>query len=64
MVPVADVGKKIDDMIYTAKSKLLSLGHKLAPLLASETDAAKCQDIVDDAVREILTDLAAGGSIQ
>ena len=64
LVPVADVGQKIDVMIYTARSKLLALGHKLAPRLAIETDAAKCQEIVDDAVREILADLADGGSIQ
>ena len=64
LVPVADVAQKIDAMIYTAKSKLLSLGHKLAPRLAVETDAARCQEIVDEALREILTDLAAaGGSV-
>jgi hypothetical protein len=61
MVPVADVGRKIDAMIQIAKSKLLSLGHKLAPQLAMETDAAKCQEIVDETVREILTDLATAG---
>ncbi len=64
LVPAADVGQKIDSMIYTTRSKLLSLGHKLAPRLAIETDAAKCQEIVDEAIREILADLAAGGSIQ
>jgi hypothetical protein len=64
MVPVADVGQKIDAMIYITRSKLLSLGHKLAPRLAIETDAARCQEVVDEAVREILADLAAGGSIQ
>jgi len=59
MVPVADVGQKIDAMIYTTRSKLLSLGHKLAPRLAIETDATRCQEVVDEAVREILADLAA-----
>jgi hypothetical protein len=65
LVPVADVGQKIDAMINIAKSKFLALGHKLAPRLAVETEAARCQEIVDEVVREILTDLAAaGGSIQ
>jgi hypothetical protein len=64
LVPAADIGQKIDAMIYSARSKLLALGHKLAPRLAIETDAAKCQEIVDDAVREILADLADGGPIQ
>ena len=65
LVPVADVGQKIDAMINIAKSKFLALGHKLAPRLAVETEATRCQEIVDDVVREILTDLAAaGGSIQ
>lgn len=64
LVPAADVGQKIDAMIYTARSKLLALGHKLAPRLAIETDVAKCQEIIDDAVREILGNLADGGPIQ
>ena len=64
-MPVAEVGQKIDAMINVAKSKFLSLGHKLAPQLAIETDAARCQAIVDEEVREILTDLAAaGGDLQ
>ena len=61
LVPVADVGAKIDAMIQIAKGRLLSLGHKLALRLANENDAAKCQEIVDEAVREILIDLAAAG---
>src|SRR5271157_1675326 len=65
LVPVADVGRKIDAMINIAKSKFLALGHKLAPRLAVETEAARCQEMVDEAVRESLTELAAaGGSIQ
>ena len=65
LMPVAEVGQKIDAMINVAKSKFLSLGHKLAPRLAVESDAAKCQQIVEEEVREILTDLAAaGGDLQ
>ena len=51
-------------MITNAKSKLMALGHKLAPRLAIENDAAKCKEIVDEEVREILEDLAATGGQQ
>ena len=36
-------------MIHNAKSKLMGLGHVLAPRVAIETDVAKCQDLIDDA---------------
>jgi hypothetical protein len=61
MVEVKQVRIEIDNMIRNAKSKLLGLGHKVAPRLAIESDAAKCQEIVDDEVRQILADLAESG---
>jgi hypothetical protein len=64
LVDTKQVRFEIDTMIYNAKSKLLSLGHKLAPRLAIESDAAKCKEIVDDEVRQILADLAANGGQQ
>jgi hypothetical protein len=64
LVDAKQVRFEIDTMIYNAKSKLLSLGHRLAPRLAIETDAAKCKEIVDEEIRQILADLAANGSQQ
>jgi len=58
LVEVAEVQGKIDAMIHNAKSKLMGLGHVLAPRVAIETDVAKCQDLIDNAVREALAGLA------
>jgi hypothetical protein len=64
LVDATQVRREIDTMIYNAKSKLLALGHKLAPRLAVESDAAKCKEIVDDEIRQILADFAASGGQQ
>jgi hypothetical protein len=64
LVDATQVRREIDSMIYNAKSKLLALGHKLAPRLAVESDAAKCKEIVDDEIRQILADFAAFGGQQ
>ena len=61
LVDATQVRREIDSMIYNVKSKLLALGHKLAPRLAVESDAARCKEVVDDEIRQILTDLAASG---
>jgi hypothetical protein len=58
LVEVAEVQGKIDAMIHNAKSKLMGLGHVLAPRVAIETDVAKCQDLIDEGVREALAGLA------
>jgi hypothetical protein len=64
LVDATQVRREIDSMIYNVKSKLLALGHKLAPRLAVENDAARCKEMVDDEIRQILTDLAASGGQQ
>jgi hypothetical protein len=64
LVDTTQVRREIDTMINNVKPKLLALGHKLAPRLALESDAAKCKEIVDAEIREILEDLAASGGQQ
>ena len=61
LVDVTMVRGEIETAIHNARAKLLALGHKLAPQLAIETDAGHCKELVDDAVREALADLAASG---
>jgi plasmid maintenance system antidote protein VapI len=57
LVEVAEVRRAIDGLISNAKSKLLSLGHRLAPRVAIETDVSRCKDLIDDVVSEALLDL-------
>jgi hypothetical protein len=57
LVETVEVQRAIENMIANAKSKLLSLGHRLGPRVAIETDAAKCKDLIDGGVRDALADL-------
>ena len=57
LVEAAEVRRAIDGLISNAKSKLLSLGHRLAPRVAIETDVSRCKDLIDDVVSEALLDL-------
>lgn len=45
--------------INDCKSRLLSIASKAAPILASESNAGTCQTIIDDLVREALTELGS-----
>jgi len=57
LVEAAEVRRAIDGLIANAKSKLLALGHRLGPRVAIETDAGRCQILIDDVVSEALLDL-------
>lgn len=48
------VGKGLD----ACRSRLLSIGSKIAPDIALETDAATVKEIVDDAVHEALDEIS------
>ncbi len=61
LYPAAEFRPSWESAILNARAKLLALGHRLAPRLAIESDAARCKEIVDEAVRESLTELAASG---
>lgn len=45
--------------VNDCKSRLLSIASKAAPILASESNAGACQTIIDDLVREALTELGS-----
>ncbi len=51
------VKREIGDLISNAKRRLLAMGNSLAPELATESDPAKCQALIEaevhDALREI-----------
>ena len=61
LVPADDVRSEYEGRVRNARSKLLSLGHRLAARLAIESDAGACQAIVDAAVDAAMADLAAPG---
>ena len=58
-IGTGDVRDALRGLILNAKSKLLALGHRLAPQVAIETDAARCKELIDEAVHEVLADLMA-----
>lgn len=61
MYPATEFRPSWETAVLNARSKLLALGHRLAPRLALEADVSRCQEIVDEAVRESLIELAASG---
>lgn len=62
LVEAAEVRRAIDGLIANAKSKLLALGHRLGPRVAIETDAGRCQILIDDC-RERGSDRVSGMSV-
>ena len=57
LVEVVEVQRAVENLIANAKSKLLGLGHRLAPRLAIESNVAVCKQVIDDAIAEALMDL-------
>jgi hypothetical protein len=57
LVKNEDVKAVVGKMISTVRQKFLTIGHKLAPALAVETDTLTCQALIDDAVNEALQEL-------
>jgi hypothetical protein len=57
-VNLSEVKRGLIGLIIASKTRLLAMGAKLAPELAVETEAGKCQKLVDDEVYEALTELS------
>ena len=51
----SDVIAQVGNLIITAKTNLRGIGSKVAPDLAAESSAAKCQAMVDAEIDEALT---------
>jgi len=58
LIEVEEVARVVEDLVLNARNKLLSLGFRLAPGLAIETDAARCRQMIDDAVVETLREIS------
>jgi len=58
LVQSADVLKAWTDVLGAMRSKLLALPTKCAPLIATETDIAAIQDIVEKQIHEALEELS------
>ena len=60
LIEVAQVNSMFFSQARVARNALMSLADKLAPLLAIESDTAKCHQIIADAVRELCEDISRG----
>ena len=58
LLPRAEVVALLGEMVITAKTNLRGIGSKLAPDLAAETEAAKCQAMVDAEIDAALTEIS------
>jgi hypothetical protein len=54
----ADVVVAWETVLHACKAKFLSLPSKTAPLLANENDIAMIKDILEEQIREALSELA------
>lgn len=59
LVPAADVRQAIAGAVTTLRTDLENLPDTLAPVLAAETDEARCRLLLADEVEHILGNLAA-----
>lgn len=53
------VAAVMNEMLANARSRLLSIPTKAAPIVADLTDPNECKSAIEDAVHEALTELAA-----
>jgi hypothetical protein len=54
LVRTEEVKAAYESMISAVRTRFLSIGHKLGPLLAIEIEPIVCQSLVDEAVHEAL----------
>lgn len=62
LIAAPDVERRWMDIVAVMKARLLSIATRVAPFLVGETDRAKIQTKIDDAVKEALAELAARGT--
>lgn len=60
LVEAATVKKKWQDIMLLVRSKMLRLPFATAPLVVGQTDQWKIQGILEDQIRDALSELAAG----
>lgn len=58
LVLAADVSKAWENVLGAMKAKLMALPTKAAPIVASESEAAVCQHLLEALVNESLEELA------
>ncbi len=69
LVRKADIVKEIQNGLGNVKARLLAMPSKLGPVVAHESSAAVTKNLIENAVREALEELAglfgdSGGSVQ
>ena len=57
LVDVSDVIAAWQIVVQAVKGKIMSVPSKAAPIVASESEAGRCQAIIEDLVREALEEL-------
>jgi predicted transcriptional regulator len=58
LLNAAKIAIEIDAMFSAVRSRVLSIGNKIASQLALESDAAACQNLVDGEATEALNELS------
>ena len=53
-----DVVKAWESVLHACKAKFLSLPTKVAPVVANESDTSKVKNVIEQAIREALSELS------
>jgi len=64
LAPVTEMRGEFESRVRNARCKLVAFGHRLSPLLAIESDVARCNELIEAAVAEVMADLAAPGGAE
>lgn len=54
----ADVVKAWESVLHAARAKLLAMPSKISPILANETETSQVKHLLEEALREALTELS------
>jgi hypothetical protein len=58
LVVAEDVVKAWEDVLGAVKAKMFAVPTKAAPVVAAESEAGKCQAVLEDLIREALEELS------
>jgi len=58
VVPLQEVRAAVSDMIVAVRTRIMSIGQSVAPVVATMSDARLIKDFIDERNREALTELA------
>ena len=64
LVPIESIARIVEQQYTSVRQQLLSLPHKLAPLLAGKTDIREINEVLSDYINETLLELKEDATLE